>query len=79
MPKSLRSERHKELLQLLILQRKEAGLTQTALAEKLEKPQSYVAKFENGERRLDVLEYLDIAEAVGFDPGKFLRQLIKRR
>ena len=55
--------------------RKAAGLTQTAVAERLGKPPSYVAKYELGDRRLDVLEYLDVAAAIGFDPSKPLRSL----
>jgi hypothetical protein len=39
------------------------------VAERLGKPPSYVAKYEGGERRLDVLEFLDVAAAIGFDPS----------
>ncbi|MBA4801830.1 MAG: helix-turn-helix transcriptional regulator [Euryhalocaulis sp.] len=52
--------------------RKEAGLTQRELADRLGKPQSYVAKYELGERRLDVVDFLDIAEALSFDWVKLL-------
>jgi transcriptional regulator with XRE-family HTH domain len=52
-----------------------AGLTQTVLAERLGKPPSFVAKYELGERRLNVLEFLDIAAAVGFDPGELIGAL----
>jgi hypothetical protein len=52
-------------------------LTQTVLAARLGKPPSYVAKYELGERRLDVLEYLDIAAAIGFDPCELIRTLQK--
>ncbi len=45
----------------MIERRKEAGLTQAALAEMLSKPQSYVAKYEKGERRLDVVEFVYFA------------------
>jgi transcriptional regulator with XRE-family HTH domain len=48
-------------------------LTQTVVAERLGKPPSYVAKYEGGERRLDVMEFLDVAAAIGFDPSSFLR------
>ncbi len=40
------------------------------------KPQSFVAKYEGGERRLDVIELLDAAEAIGFDPIKLIRGLM---
>jgi transcriptional regulator with XRE-family HTH domain len=58
--------------------RKEAGLTQQELAKRLKKPQSFVAKYEGGERRLDVLEFLTIARAIGAEPTRLLKALIRR-
>jgi transcriptional regulator with XRE-family HTH domain len=75
--KTLYTERHRKLRELLVAKRKAAGLTQTVLAARLGKPPSYVAKYELGERRLDVLEYLDIAAAIGFDPREPLGALLK--
>ena len=49
-----------------------AGLTQTALGERLNHTQQWVYKYEAGERRLDVIEFIHIARALGFDPGEFL-------
>jgi transcriptional regulator with XRE-family HTH domain len=66
--KSLRSRRHKALLAVLIGSRKEAGLTQRELAEKLKRPQSMVAATETGERRLDVVEFFEFAAALGVEP-----------
>jgi transcriptional regulator with XRE-family HTH domain len=60
---------------LLKDQRKDAGLTQTEVAKRLGKPPSYVAKYELGDRRLDLLEYMDIAAMIGFDPCKLIRVL----
>lgn len=60
---------------LLIQYRKNSGLTQKALSDKLQRHQSYVSKYENGERRLDIIEFLDIAEALLFDPHEFLKKL----
>ena len=48
------------------------------MAERLSKPQSYVAKYERGERRLDVVELLEVAEAIGFDAGDVIRELAKK-
>ncbi len=45
--------------------RKKAGLTQTELAKKLDKPQSYVSKYELGERKLDFVETVEVCEACG--------------
>jgi transcriptional regulator with XRE-family HTH domain len=49
--------------------RSEAGLTQRALAEKLRRPHSYVAKVEHGDRRIDPVEFVEWCQACGFDPG----------
>lgn len=78
MPKSIYTERHKRLCDLLKTHRKGAGLTQTVVANRLKKPPSYVAKYEGGDRRLDVLEYLDVAAAIGFDPCKLIRSLASK-
>ena len=73
MPKSIHREAYKLLCSLLVARRKEAGLSQYDLARKLKRPQSFVAKIEVGERRLDVLEFLDIARALNADPHEILR------
>ena len=52
-----------------------AGLTQAHLAGRLNRPQSFVAKYEGGERRLDVVEFMEVAEAIGFDPAEFIGRL----
>lgn len=75
MAKTIHSERHKKLRALLIAERKLASLTQTIVANRLGKPPSYVAKYEGGDRRLDILEFLDVASAIGFDPCKFIQSL----
>ena len=49
-----------------------AGLTQAALGRRLNHTQQWVYKYEAGERRLDVIEFIEIAHAIGFDPGKFI-------
>lgn len=65
MPKSVYSERYRRFREDLVAARKRAGLSQEELARRLGKPQSYVSKYENGERRLDVVEVAEIAEAMG--------------
>ena len=57
---------------MLITARRDAGLTQQAVADKLGRPQSFVAKVEGRERRLDVLEFLQLAEAVDVDPSTII-------
>ena len=56
--------------------RKAAGLTQHALARLLKKPQSFVAKYEGGERRLDVVEFIAIARSLGADPLRLMAALV---
>jgi transcriptional regulator with XRE-family HTH domain len=68
--KTIGSKRHKALIDLLTEKREAAGLTQTELATRLGEYQSFVARLESGQRRIDVVEFLDIAEALGFDPAK---------
>lgn len=57
MTKTLRTPEHVYLCQRLRQVRLDAGLTQADLAERLDKPQSFVAKVETQERRLDVIEF----------------------
>lgn len=66
------------LQRMLIDARLQAGLKQADVAAKLGKSQSYVSKIERGERGIDLIEYLEIAEVIGFDPVDFLNELIKR-
>ncbi len=76
MPKSLRTPRQKHLQSLLVSVRKAAKLTQIDVAERLGRPQSFVAKYETGERRLDVLEFLDIVTALDADPRLLVAKLL---
>jgi transcriptional regulator with XRE-family HTH domain len=78
MPKSLRSPSQKRLQELLIKTRKARTLTQWDVARKLDRPQSFVSKYESGERLLDVIEFIDVARAMGVDPVAMLSDLLKR-
>lgn len=75
MPRDLRSPRYAKLRALIIAARKSAGLSQLNVAEKLNRPQSYVADIERNERRIDVIEFLTLAEAIGFDPVELLKEV----
>jgi transcriptional regulator with XRE-family HTH domain len=77
MPKSLNSPRHELVKSALIEQRKVAGMTQTEVAIKLGRHQSYVAKIEGGERRIDIVELIDLAQVIGLDLGTLLRDASK--
>ncbi len=66
------------LCELLVAARDRAELTQEKLARRLGKPQSFVAKYEGGERRVDVLEFISIARAIGADPMRMIRALLRK-
>lgn len=78
MPKTLRTPRQQRLQELLARARKAKNLTQADVAERLGRPQSFVAKYEGGERRLDVIEFVEVAEALEADPRQLLRDLLRR-
>ncbi|MGD0024123.1 MAG: helix-turn-helix transcriptional regulator [Xanthobacteraceae bacterium] len=77
MAKTLGSKRHKALIDLLIAKREAAGMTQADLAARLGEYQSFVARLESGQRRVDVVEFLELAETLGFDPAKAISALKK--
>ena len=76
--KSVHSPEQLALRELLVTARDRAGLTQEKLARRLGKNQSFVAKYEGGERRLDVIEFIVIARAIGADPVRILRTLLAK-
>ncbi|QDU05724.1 Helix-turn-helix domain protein [Gimesia chilikensis] len=75
MKKNLYTQRQRILLDLLRETRKEAGLRQDDVAERLGRPQSFVSKYESGERRLDILELYDICKAMGLTLNDFVEKL----
>jgi transcriptional regulator with XRE-family HTH domain len=75
MPTIRRSPLHLALRDILATKRKTAGLNQIELAERLNRPQSYISKVENGERRIDVIEFLEFADALGCTAEDILVQL----
>ncbi len=68
MPGSLGTPRYNSLMAKLAQLRKQSGMTQSQLAKKLGKPQSFIAKYEGGERRLDVIEFIDVVKALDVSP-----------
>jgi transcriptional regulator with XRE-family HTH domain len=75
MSQTLGSSRHEALRALIVEKRKKAGLTQAQVAKRLRRYQSFVATVEGGQRRIDVVEFLDLAEAIGFDPRDAIKRL----
>lgn len=74
---SIYSDEYQIVIKTLRSTRIELGITQTQLAESLGKPQSFVAKVENGERRLDMIEFTKIARLLSLDPAEILNAVIK--
>ncbi|KQV16756.1 XRE family transcriptional regulator [Rhizobium sp. Root1203] len=77
MAKTLGSERHKALIALLIAKREDASLTQTELASKLGEYQSFVARLESGQRRVDVVEFLELSRILNFDAMEALATILR--
>lgn len=77
--RSVYTESHERFRALMVEARKKVGLSQVDLARKVHRPQSYVSKYERGERRIDVVEFLEISEALGMDPATLMRRLRRPR
>ena len=75
--KNIRLNQQKKLLVLLRGVRVEAGLTQSELASRLGTDQTFISKYESGERRLDILELREVCQATGTDFIMFIRKLDK--
>ena len=74
MPKSIFSAGQFKLQNLLKSMREDAGFTQAALAKKLKRPQSFVSKYESGERRLDLIELHENCKSLNISLVDFVRQ-----
>ena len=75
MRKTLYTKKYKFLCEQLRAARKEAGMTQQQVADRLKKHQSFVAKYEAGERRLDVVEFLEVVRWLEADPHEMIRNI----
>jgi len=75
MTDSVYTSRYRRFQELLFEARQARKLSQAALADKLGRLQTFVSKYERGERRLDVVEFLEVSRALGMDPHKVLKQI----
>lgn len=75
MQKTLNSRKHRALIDFLIQQREMVGMTQAELAAAIGEYQSLVARLESGQRRVDVVELMTLAEVLRFDVHDALREL----
>jgi transcriptional regulator with XRE-family HTH domain len=76
MQKSIQSSDYARLIAWLIAKRDAVGMSQQILAKKLDVHQSFVAKVETGQRRIDVVEFVTIAKALGVDPVRLFRDFV---
>jgi transcriptional regulator with XRE-family HTH domain len=74
---TIRTKRHKQLVEILVAERKRAGIRQVELAKQLGVSQTWVARMESGGRRVDVVEFLALAELIGFSPARIIKKLKK--
>ena len=77
MPRAQSSEAYKAFTRALIRARKEAGLTQTELAERIGKKQALISIIETGIRRVDVVEFCALAQAMGYEPTSLFERVWK--
>ena len=74
MSKTLGTSRHKALIAFLTAKRHASGMSQTDLAKALGEYQSFVARMESGQRRVDVIEYENLAQILEFDVHEFFTE-----
>lgn len=73
--KGFGDDRYRNLIRALVEARKTAKLSQEALASILGRHQQFVSRYETGERRLDVVEFVDIARALKIDPATIVGEV----
>ena len=66
---------YESLQKALVEARQSKGLTQTEIAARLGKPQSFVSKYESGERRLDVVEFIEVCQVLSIKPNSILNKI----
>ncbi|RPH24151.1 XRE family transcriptional regulator [Buttiauxella warmboldiae] len=76
---SIYSSEYQLVITALRSARRDKGMTQAQLAKALGKPQSFIAKVENGERRLDVIEFAHIAHLLSLDPADVLKMALSQK
>lgn len=77
MGRHLRSARHRALIAAVVDAREATGQSQREFAKKLNRTNNFVWRIEAGERKVDVLEFIEIAKAAGLDPMELLRRVLE--
>ena len=73
----LRSARHKALIEAIVEARTATGLSQREFAKKLKRTNNFVWRIEAGERKVDVLEFIELARAAGIAPDELMRRVMR--
>ena len=68
-------DKYREFRALLVAARKAKGLTQVELGKRIGKPQNFISKVESGERRIDLVEFVFLAKALGIEPMSIIRKI----
>lgn len=78
MPKTIFGGDHQHLVEVLIQARKVSGFTQAEIANKIGRDQTFVSLIERGQRRVDVIEFISLANAMESDPVELFAQIVGR-
>jgi transcriptional regulator with XRE-family HTH domain len=76
---TINTPQHHALVKLLVAARKASGLRQQDIAKGVKRSQQWIAHIESGRRRIDVVEYLELTEAIGCDPFKLLAKISRTK
>jgi len=76
MVRSLHTPAYQIFRRLLVEVRERQGMTQVDLAKRLGRPQSFISKYEKGERRLDVIEFISICDALGVEATVIFKSVV---
>src|SRR5262245_6043702 len=77
--KTIHTPCHLALIRLLKEKRRASGIRQVEVAKKMRKQQNWMSRIEKGDRRLDVCQFLQLADLIGFDPVEALRSIEQAR
>jgi transcriptional regulator with XRE-family HTH domain len=78
MPKTVFTGAHQHIVDVLVEARRQSGLTQAQLAAKVGKDQTFVSLIERSQRRVDVLEFVALAKAMGQRPEELFADVVER-
>ncbi|ODT85948.1 helix-turn-helix transcriptional regulator [Phenylobacterium sp. SCN 70-31] len=78
MPKTIFGGDHQHLVEVLIETRKSAGLTQVELSQRIGRDQTFISLIERGQRRVDVIEFIGMAKAMGMSPTDLFAEVVSR-